>query len=261
MKSEIHAPKCIILLPVYNVEKSIDIALNLACEAASEITSRYKHRVDILVLYSPSKDRTLDIIKTKMEKDKRIAFHSSRKKGLDQVLKEGYQISLKGDYSFILRIDADLEQNQREVITKIFDSLFHGGNKFVVANRNFPDYTSINPVEYQLLSLTGKIVSWMSKLEGLMEPSSGNMGFSREALLQIMKRSRIAEWSDIWALDCAVILQSRHLKYPREVVQVSGCYQGERRPADKVFEQYALFFREFSYFISELAKENGAHNP
>lgn len=93
----IKPPLVSIVLPVYNCEKYIESAI-------SSIISQTYTNWELLIIYDKSDDKSLDIINSMIELDRRLNLIYNPSKGLISALNHGIKLA-KGDY--IARMDAD----------------------------------------------------------------------------------------------------------------------------------------------------------
>lgn len=119
-----------IVIPVYNEEHNIDPLLDRLLPIIKD------HSYEIIFVSDGSRDKTVEIIKEKAEKNKNIKLLSfNRNFGHQMAIIAGYKVS-KGDA--VLSIDADL-QDPPELIPKMIEE-WGKGAKIVYAKRNRRDF-------------------------------------------------------------------------------------------------------------------------
>ena len=100
--------KILAISPTYNEKKNIAELINRITLIPTEI--------DLLIIDDNSPDRTADIVKSYMVKNKHIFILEREKKlGLGTAYCEGFQWALDRGYDLIVQIDADLSHNPDDI--------------------------------------------------------------------------------------------------------------------------------------------------
>ena len=100
--------KITIVIPVYNVEKYLDRALN------SVVNQTYKN-IEIIIVNDGSTDKSEEIILKYKEKDKRIIYVKQKNRGLSEARNTALE-KVTGEYVFFFDSDDFLEINIIEVL-------------------------------------------------------------------------------------------------------------------------------------------------
>jgi len=100
--------KALVIIPTYNESDNIKEVIRLLFKSAKN--------VDVLVVDDNSPDKTANVVKKIMKKDKRInLIERKAKKGLGTAYVAGFKFALKRKYDRILEMDADLSHDPSEV--------------------------------------------------------------------------------------------------------------------------------------------------
>lgn len=100
--------KALVIIPTYNEADNIKKTIQLLFKSAKD--------VDVLVVDDKSPDKTANVVKKMMKKDKRISLIERKgKEGLGTAYIAGFKFALERDYDRILEMDADLSHDPAEV--------------------------------------------------------------------------------------------------------------------------------------------------
>ena len=100
--------KVLVIIPTYNEADSI--------EKVIELSFNYAPDIDILVVDDNSPDKTADIVKKLMKKEKRVELiERVAKEGLGTAYVAGFKYALERDYELIMEMDADLSHDPAEI--------------------------------------------------------------------------------------------------------------------------------------------------
>ena len=100
--------KALVIIPTYNEADNIKKTIQLLFKSAKD--------VDVLVVDDNSPDKTANVVKKMMKKDKRISLIERKgKEGLGTAYIAGFKFALERDYDRILEMDADLSHDPAEV--------------------------------------------------------------------------------------------------------------------------------------------------
>ena len=100
--------KALVIIPTYNESDNIKKAIQLVFKSAKNI--------DVLVVDDNSPDKTANVVKAMMKKDKRVnLIERKAKEGLGTAYIAGFKFALKRNYDRILEMDADLSHDPSEI--------------------------------------------------------------------------------------------------------------------------------------------------
>lgn len=100
--------KALVIIPTYNESDNIKKAIQLVFRSAKN--------VDVLVVDDNSPDKTANVVKAMMKKDKRVnLIERKAKEGLGTAYIAGFKFALKRNYDRILEMDADLSHDPSEI--------------------------------------------------------------------------------------------------------------------------------------------------
>ncbi len=100
--------KALVIIPTYNESDNIKKVIQLVFKSAKNI--------DVLVVDDNSPDKTANVVKKMMKKDKRVNLIERRaKRGLGRAYIAGFKYALERDYDRILEMDADLSHDPSEI--------------------------------------------------------------------------------------------------------------------------------------------------
>ena len=100
--------KALVIIPTFNESYNIKKAIQLVFKSAKNI--------DVLVVDDNSPDKTANVVKAMMKKDKRVnLIERKAKEGLGTAYIAGFKFALKRNYDRILEMDADLSHDPSEI--------------------------------------------------------------------------------------------------------------------------------------------------
>jgi len=139
--------KPIILIPVYNEEKQLNVLLS----------KMQGLNFDILVIDDGSEDRTSDVAKAYNVK----LIRNKVNLGKGTALRKGFEYALNRGYDLIFTMDGD-GQHRPEDLLKIYDHYLKEGADIIIGNRMW------NPVDMPLIrkitnKVMSKIISFLTK--------------------------------------------------------------------------------------------------
>lgn len=225
--------KGLILLPAYNAEDTIENAISKILLGLDRLNEAY----DILAINDGSNDETSKILKRLSRKNPKIIIKNHSKNiGLAGTLREGYTYAIRKKYRYVIRTDADNDQDQREIVIKIAKKMSLAD--VVVARRKFP-----NPQASPESHIKAEITPLINELFDLKfyEPASGNLGVSKDALKRIMTVSFLKNYKRRWAFDASTVIIAKKMGFDVDYVNVKGFYDEKRRPVEKIVEQYETY--------------------
>jgi dolichol-phosphate mannosyltransferase len=119
--------KTLIIIPTYNEKENIMAIL--------EAVLALPIGVDILVVDDNSPDGTADLVKTKMQTEKRVHLLSrAGKQGLGKAYLAGFDWGLKEGFKILVEMDADFSHRPQDLVKlleKIKDADFAVGSRYI----------------------------------------------------------------------------------------------------------------------------------
>ncbi len=169
--------KTLIILPTYNEEKNINCL----------VPKLLRYNVDLLFIDDNSQDKTVEEIKSWMEKSDRIyLIQRPGKLGLGTAYIEGFNWGLKRDYDIFFEMDSDLSHNPED-IPKFIEKMKEGYD-LVIGSRYINGTISVVGWDFKRLLLS-KFANWYAttilKLKNLSDVTSGYRCYSRKCLEKI----------------------------------------------------------------------------
>ncbi len=232
--------KGLVLIPVFNAEKEIENVIEEVLVGLKGLRKKY----DILAIDDGSTDGTGHILEELSRKIPNLIVRRHKENmGLSEVLKHGYRYSVDSGYESTIRTDSDLEQDQKEIITKFGNGILR--HSIVLGQRKFN--LPKNSMEENLRAVTSRLINQSFGLR-LYEPSACKIAFLRKPLERIIDMDFLKSYNKRWGFDLASTIIAKKLGYEIDYVNLRGFFRPERRPIDKVVSQYCTYFS----IISEL---------
>ncbi len=226
--------KGMVLLPVYNAEKTVETVVERILAGTHALDTEY----DILAIDDGSKDGSYQVLKELAAQHSNLILDQHiENQGLAQVLKRGYRHSVDHSYGHTIRTDADSEQNQTEVVSKLGRKV--ADSDVVVARRQF---RGEGLAETHLKIGMSAIMNEIFGLK-ILEPSSRNLAFQRRPLEDLIDTEFLKNYARRWSFDASSVILASKLGYNIGYVDVEGFSEPDRRPAEKVFVQYSTYFQ------------------
>ena len=165
--------KALVIIPTYNESDNIKKAIQLVFRSAKN--------VDVLVVDDNSPDKTANVVKAMMKKDKRVnLIERKAKEGLGTAYIAGFKFALKRNYDRILEMDADLSHDPSEIpnFLKAIEEA-----DVVIGSRYIDGVNVVHwPLRRLILSYGGNIYSRVITGMPLHDTTSGFKCFRREVL-------------------------------------------------------------------------------
>lgn len=166
--------KTLIVLPTYNEEKNIN----------QLVQKVLKYDVDLLFIDDNSQDKTVEEIKSWMDKSNRVhLIQRPSKLGLGTAYIEGFKWGLRRDYDIFFEMDSDLSHNPEDIPR--FIEKMKEGNDLVIGSRYINGTISVVGWDFKRLLLS-KFANWYAttilKLKNLSDVTSGYRCYSRKCL-------------------------------------------------------------------------------
>lgn len=165
--------KALVIIPTYNESDNIKKAIQLVFKSAKN--------VDVLVVDDNSPDKTANVVKAMMKKDKRVnLIERKAKKGLGTAYIAGFKFALKRNYDRILEMDADLSHDPSEIPNFLKAS---EEADVVIGSRYLNGVNVVHwPLRRLILSYGANIYSRVITGMPLHDTTSGFKCFRREVL-------------------------------------------------------------------------------
>ena len=165
--------KALVIIPTYNESDNIKKAIQLVFKSAKN--------VDVLVVDDNSPDKTANVVKAIMKKDKRVnLIERKAKKGLGTAYIAGFKFALKRNYDRILEMDADLSHDPSEIPNFLKAS---EEADVVIGSRYLNGVNVVHwPLRRLILSYGANIYSRVITGMPLHDTTSGFKCFRREVL-------------------------------------------------------------------------------
>lgn len=106
--------KVSIIVPAYNEERRIDRTLEAYSRFFEELRKNDLLDYEIIIVINNTKDKTEQIVKTYVKKNKRILYLNLVKGGKGYAIKEGFKDALKRSNDLIGFVDADMATKPEE---------------------------------------------------------------------------------------------------------------------------------------------------
>lgn len=166
--------KTLIVLPTYNEEKNIN----------QLVQKVLKYDVDLLFIDDNSQDKTVEEIKSWMDKSNRVhLIQRPSKLGLGTAYIEGFKWGLRRDYDIFFEMDSDLSHNPEDIPR--FIEKMKEGYDLVIGSRYINGTISVVGWDFKRLLLS-KFANWYAttilKLKNLSDVTSGYRCYSRKCL-------------------------------------------------------------------------------
>ena len=165
--------KALVIIPTYNESDNIKKAIQLVFKSAKNI--------DVLVVDDNSPDKTANVVKAMMKKDKRVnLIERKAKEGLGTAYIAGFKFALKRNYDRILEMDADLSHDPSEIPNFLKAS---EEADVVIGSRYLNGVNVVHwPLRRLILSYGANIYSRVITGMPLHDTTSGFKCFRREVL-------------------------------------------------------------------------------
>lgn len=165
--------KALVIIPTYNESDNIKKAIQLVFKSAKNI--------DVLVVDDNSPDKTANVVKAIMKKDKRVnLIERKAKEGLGTAYIAGFKFALKRNYDRILEMDADLSHDPSEIPNFLKAS---EEADVVIGSRYLNGVNVVHwPLRRLILSYGANIYSRVITGMPLHDTTSGFKCFRREVL-------------------------------------------------------------------------------
>ncbi|TFB13531.1 polyprenol monophosphomannose synthase [Candidatus Marinimicrobia bacterium MT.SAG.4] len=165
--------KALVIIPTYNESDNIKKAIQLVFKSAKN--------VDVLVVDDNSPDKTANVVKAMMKKDKRVnLIERKAKEGLGTAYIAGFKFALKRNYDRILEMDADLSHDPSEIPNFLKAS---EEADVVIGSRYLNGVNVVHwPLRRLILSYGANIYSRVITGMPLHDTTSGFKCFRREVL-------------------------------------------------------------------------------
>ncbi|MDZ7295764.1 MAG: glycosyltransferase, partial [candidate division KSB1 bacterium] len=138
--------RVLVVIPTYNEADNIS-------RLVPAVLAETPPGTEVLVVDDASPDGTGELIRQLAEKDRRIhLLERDRKLGLGSAYVEGFKYALRGDYDFVVEMDADFSHEPREI--KLLLERAQGGCDLVIGSRYVDGITVIRwPLKRLVLSI------------------------------------------------------------------------------------------------------------
>jgi len=165
--------KALVIIPTYNESDNIKKVIQLVFKSAKNI--------DVLVVDDNSPDKTANVVKAIMKKDKRVnLIERKAKEGLGTAYIAGFKFALKRNYDRILEMDADLSHDPSEIPNFLKAS---EEADVVIGSRYINGVNVVHwPLRRLILSYGANIYSRVITGMPLHDTTSGFKCFRREVL-------------------------------------------------------------------------------
>ncbi|MDZ7270060.1 MAG: polyprenol monophosphomannose synthase [candidate division KSB1 bacterium] len=167
--------RVLVVIPTYNEADNIS-------RLVPAVLAETPPGTEVLVVDDASPDGTGELIRQLAEKDRRIhLLERDRKLGLGSAYVEGFKYALRGDYDFVVEMDADFSHEPREI--KLLLERAQGGCDLVIGSRYVDGITVIRwPLKRLVLSIgASKYVRAVTGLK-IHDCTSGFKCFRRRVL-------------------------------------------------------------------------------
>lgn len=194
--------KVAIIIPAYNEEKRIGKTLESYSNYFNSLKKENKINYEVLVVINNTKDRTEDIVKRFVIKNKSIRYLNLVKGGKGYAVIEGFKDALKRDNDLIGFVDADMATPPDEYYKLICQLNNYDGaiaDRYIKGSKVFP------PVTFRRL-VVGRIFNFIIRallFLNYRDTQCGAKLFKRNVLEQILPSLTMSQWAfDVELLYC-----------------------------------------------------------
>lgn len=187
--------KAVVIIPTYNERDTINKALDLVLGLS--------RKLDVLVVDDGSPDGTADVVRSRLEFNKRVhLLEGKEKSGLGSAYRRGFQWAIKRGYDAAVEMDADLSHDPAD-IPKLIEALEQGAH-VSVGSRYLGGISVLNWPQSRLFISTfgGFYVRTLTALP-MSDPTSGFKAIRAEAL-------RDLDWDKVQAEGYAFQIELHH---------------------------------------------------
>lgn len=186
--------KLSIIIPAYNEERRIGKTLEAYSDFFESLRKKKILDYELLVSINNTKDRTEDIVKKFVKKNKQIRYLNLVKGGKGYATIEGFKDALKRDSDLIGFVDADMATSPEEYY-KLLENI--GDYDCAIASRYLKGSKVYPPVTFRRL-IVGRVFNYLIKLLLFLNIDDTQCGaklFKREALTKILPHVTFSKWA------------------------------------------------------------------
>lgn len=203
-----------IVIPAYNEEKRIGMTLESYSKYFDKISKKDKFSYEILIVINNTSDKTEDIIREYVDKNKNIRYLNLVKGGKGYAIIEGFKDALKRKNSLIGFVDADMSTSPEAFYDLIENLKDYDG---IIGNR-WASNSIIPQKQSGLRRLASRIFNFLVKSLFLMNYQDTQCGakiFKREVIEKIVNKILITQWAfDVNLLYLCKINNFKVIEYP-----------------------------------------------
>lgn len=181
-------------MPAYNEEKRIGKTLDAYSIYFEKLRKKKILDYHILIVINNTKDRTEEIVVSKIKKNKRISFLNLPQKGKGFAVVEGFKQGLSKNYDLIGFVDADMSTSPKEY-WKILNSI--GKFDGAIADRYIKGAKVYPPATFRRL-VVGRIFNNLVRMVFLMnfkDTQCGAKVFSKKSIEKIISKISMSQWA------------------------------------------------------------------
>lgn len=182
-----------IIMPAYNEERRIGLTLDRYIEYFDKLKSQKNLNYQILVVINASKDRTIDIVKKRVKKN-RVSYLNLARGGKGYAVLEGFKWSLSRKFSIIGFVDADMATSPHAFYDLIRNLDRYDG---VIASRYLPG-AKVNPLPSLGRIVVSRVFNFLIRSLFILpyrDTQCGAKVFKREALIRSINSLSMSQWA------------------------------------------------------------------
>lgn len=186
--------KLSIVVPAYNEEGRIRKMLEAYSDYFNKLVKDKKIEYELIVVINNTKDRTEDVVKEVMKKNKRVFYLNFKRGGKGFAVKEGFKEALRRKSDLIGFVDADLATPPGSfyvLVKGIGDNDGAIASRYLPESEIFPAYTFRREVVAKVFNF---LVNSLFALN-LSDTQCGAKLFNRCATEMIVKNVKMSQWA------------------------------------------------------------------
>jgi dolichol-phosphate mannosyltransferase len=166
--------KVLVVIPTYNESENI--------RGIIEEIFKFLPDANILIVDDNSPDKTYEIVKEMMEKDKRInLILKEKKEGLGRAYKTGFKWGIEKDFDIIIQMDADFSHSP-SVLNNFVEEI-KKGNDLIIGSRYINGVSVVNwPIKRLLISYFANVYARVMTGVPVKDLTGGFKAWKKEVL-------------------------------------------------------------------------------
>lgn len=232
--------KISIVIPAHNEENRIGKTLDIYSDYFEKLRKNETADYKILVVINNTRDKTENIIKKIIKKNKNIGYLNFKKGGKGFAIVQGFKYALKGNSQFIGFVDADMATPPDSFFDLVRNINHYDG---VIASRWMRD-SKIDTPQTILRKITSRGFNFLVKTILLLPYSDTQCGaklFRRKAISSVISDLGTTEWA--FDIDLLYRLKKKGFKI-KEIPTIWNDKKGSKLNLKKVpFKMFSSIIR------------------